>query len=355
LRGLGVILALLAASSAHGQRIQVPTPLSDPAEFPPAVPPATAQPSLAPPSVSLGDVIQPANPAWDPYADPSAQPPALYPEGGYIQPDGTVARPINLLHEVRLEHTFLVGDSANDEHLEINSTEISASFAFPFFFNPSPVVVTPGFAVHLLDGPLTPPALGDLPPRLFDAYLDAAWQPVMTSWLSADLGLRVGVYSDFEDFTSDSIRVMARGLAVASFSARFQVAAGAVYLDRNEVKILPAGGFIWVPHQDTRYEIIFPYPRVSHRLTTIGNTDVWWYAGGEYGGGSWTIKHGNGASDVIDYNDLRVFTGLELVGLRGFKAWMEAGFVWDREIIYVSTIPPFKPDDTVMVRGGVSY
>ncbi len=155
-----MILALLAASSAHGQRIQVPTPLSDPAEFPPAAPPATAQPSLAPPSVSLGDVIQPANPAWDPYADPSAEPPALYPEGGYIQPDGTVARPINLLHEVRLEHTFLVGDSANDEHLEINSTEISASFAFPFFFNPSPVVVTPGFAVHLLDGPLTPPALG---------------------------------------------------------------------------------------------------------------------------------------------------------------------------------------------------
>ena len=90
-------------------------------------------------------------------------------------------------------------------------------------------------------------------------------------------------------------------------------------------------------------------------MTTIGNTDLWWYAGGEYGGGAWTIKHANGVTDSIDYNDLRAFTGLELVGLRGFKAWAEVGFVWDREIIYVSNLAPFKPDDTIMVRGGLSY
>ncbi len=39
--------------------------------------------------------------------------------------------------------------------------------------------------------------------------------------------------------------------------------------------------------------------------------DTWWYVGGYYGGGSWTVKRANGAKESIDINDLRLVLGLE--------------------------------------------
>ncbi len=58
----------------------------------------------------------------------------------------------------------------------------------------------PGFAFHFVDVPTTTFAnFADLPPRMYDAFLDTSWKPVVTNWLSADLGVRVGVYSDFNN------------------------------------------------------------------------------------------------------------------------------------------------------------
>jgi hypothetical protein len=173
----------------------------------------------------------------------------------------------------------------------------------------------------------------------------------VNNWFSAQVGARVGVYSDFNTFNTNSIRVMGRGLGVVRLTPTLEVAAGVVYIDRVLVKILPAGGLIWVPNPDARWEILFPNPRGSRRWTTLGNTDLWYYITGEYGGGSWTSDE----AGQFDYNDLRVSGGLESIGMRGFHAFFEVGFVWNRKVIYRDGDPAFPASDTIMLRAGAAY
>src|SRR6185437_6514275 len=77
--------------------------------------------------------------------------------------------------------------------------------------------------------------------------------------------VRVGVYSDFSKINSQSVRILGRGLGIVTFSPQWQVAAGVWYLDRLTVKILPAGGVIWTPNQDTRFALLFPNPKIWQR------------------------------------------------------------------------------------------
>ncbi|MCH8923422.1 MAG: hypothetical protein IIA67_09785, partial [Planctomycetes bacterium] len=235
-----------------------------------------------------------------------------------------------------------------------DEAEVWATFAIPsFLYNPAPLMVTPGFGLHMWDGPAGP----DLPAQTYDSYLDFAWGPQIPvgGWLRADIGFRVGVFTDFDTLNSNSLRYQARGFLSFKTSPTVEWKGGVMYLDRLNVKILPAGGIIWTPHQDARYEIFFPKPKLAHRLW---NTDLaqWWvYVGGEYGGGSWTIHRVAGGKDQFDYNDIRVAVGLDRISHFGVKSFVEVAFVFDREVIYRSATPTFNPDETVMVRGGFRY
>lgn len=275
--------------------------------------------------------------------------------------------PTRFLQQIRFEQTWL--SRQTQAGLGIMDLELSGSFAIPFAQNPSPFIVTPGFAVHYWDGPNSNVyPVGnqpDLPPRAYDAYLDVGWKPVITDWLSADLGVRVGVYSDFSYVDGQSIRYPFRGLGIATLSPTMQLAAGVVYIDRFQVKILPAGGLIWTPNANSRYEILFPRPKLSHRLTTLAqyNTDIWLYLVGEYGAGAWTITRASnvangvpGAHQRIDINDFRVNLGLDVRGPRGIKGWFEVGYVWNRQVYYVESAgQSFNPGSTVLLRGGVAF
>ena len=255
------------------------------------------------------------------------------------------------------------------EELGINDVELSATFAFPMFYNSqTPLLVTPGFAVHYWEGPgvgaaaPTPPP--DLPPRTYDAYLDFAWNPQMTTWLGGELDVRIGVYSDFTDVTTEAVRFTGKGMAVLTFSPSVKVKAGVWYLDRNVVKLLPAGGICWTPNPDVYFDILFPNPKIGKRLTTWGNTDWWIYVSGDYGGGKWQITpqrtpyHRSDLRflDTFDYNDIRVAVGLEFNTLRQLHGMFEVGGAFSREVIYESYLPhAYYPNNTVFIRAGLAY
>jgi hypothetical protein len=341
---------------------------------------ATA-PNLAPGPSVYGAPAPQGVPVWDPYATgapvapapyspyaPSPYAPApytpgaepLYPEGVpsmWPQTDITqqFQHALKLVQEYRIRGTWL--PNMGDNNFEMIDAEFSATLAFPFFYEQAPVLITPGFAFHFLEGPITePPLFADLPPRVYDAYLDTGWHPQITPWLGANLGVRVGVYSDFNTFTNDSIRIMGRALGVITVTPNTQLAIGVIYLDRNEVKILPAGGFIFTPNEDTRYEILFPNPKFAKRWRTMGTSELWVYLSGEYGGGAWTVERLDGSSDSIDINDFRVALGIESVGATGLRATFEIGYVFKREIVYRSLNPDrFEPNDTLMIRTGVAF
>ncbi|MEX0676442.1 MAG: hypothetical protein WD063_05170 [Pirellulales bacterium] len=316
---------------------------------------ATGQPSFPAPQPYTAPTYSPYAPS--PYAPApyAPAPSALYPEGIQMpQPNFSFGQTLKFMQDIRLRWTWLA--PIGERFIGVNDVETNVTFAVPFFKTTSPLMVTPGFAIHFWEGPITEaPYNADLPARTYDAYLDGAWYPQVTNWLSAQVGVRVGAYTDFNTFNTNSIRIMGRGLGVVTLTPTLQFAAGVVYIDRVLIKILPAGGLIWTPNPDARYEFLFPNPRGTRRWTTLGNTDIWLYITGEYGGGSWTGQRLGGLSDQFDYNDLRVSGGIESFSLRGFHAFFEVGYAWDRKIVYRFGPPDYPASDTVMLRAGATY
>lgn len=391
------LMLVMACAPSYAQvRVRPPTPIDPESPFytpqspsatlvnqaapPPQMPPATLNPTITPAPTQFDPYGDPATqaPTLSPYATPPADgpyaqpysPPAASPyagigQGNFIQPqpaqpygqplaDGTLVPRQRLLHEIHFENTELLRFGPHG--LGITDVGLDTVFAWPLFKIMNPVFITPGFTYHSWNGPASGNFAGnpDLPPNAYDAYLDTSWHPQLTSWFSADLDVRVGVYSDFHSINGDSVRVLGRGLGIVTFSPQWQVAAGIWYLNRLTVQILPAGGVIWTPNQDTRLAILFPNPKLSRRVITLGNTDVWGYLAGEYGGGRWTVRRADGSNDLIELNDLRALAGVEWFMLSGLRGNMEIGYVFDRHIIYRSG-PKAHPSDTVLFRGGVTY
>ncbi|MAT69839.1 MAG: hypothetical protein CMJ58_09980 [Planctomycetaceae bacterium] len=311
---------------------------------PPATTPYGAQPGFAAPP--------PPSSSWS-----TGDFPLGWQGGSYVyqNPDGSQARLQRLLQEISVEHTWLAGEHAANE-LEIHRTELAATFGIPIFYNPdTPLLITPGFAFNWFEGPVDPVA--DLPPRVYDAYLDAAWAPALGERLSLDLGVRTGVWTDFNVVNSDSIRILGRGLGKFALSPRMDILAGVWYLDRNHIKLLPAGGVHWRPNTNWDAYIVFPNPKVRRRFVDVTSSKWWWYVAGEYGGGRWTIERADGSPDDFDYNDIRVITGLEWETQTQARGYIEAGYVFNRELVYARSLtPPFVTlDETVMVRVGFDF
>jgi hypothetical protein len=244
--------------------------------------------------------------------------------------------------------------------VSFNDLETSATFAVPPGWSTNPILLTPGFGLHLWDGPPSHgPGSADLPAQTYDAFLDTAWDPQFSPFFSAELGVRVGVYTDFHTLNSKSLRVMGRGLGVVNISPTLQLKLGVVYIDRIHIKLLPAGGVIWTPDPDTRWEFFFPRPKYTHRFNTTGTYQWWYYTTAEYGGGSWTIQRAAGGSDQFDYDDIEISSGIEWVpegsptALRGY---LEYGTALERDLYYRNA-PPQHLDlrNTVFVRAGISF
>jgi hypothetical protein len=404
------VLSLLSAN-AFAQRVQFPTPAQPvqmtmpPPTFggtvspppPYSTTPFPASPYAAAPAYSPAAVGPP--PAFDPYTSGNsvAPPPALPysytppppaapitpltpPPPSAVFPDGTPAYqppPIatstegywtktqRFLQEMSFEYTFLYGDHTDPNDFGVNRIELSSTFAFPMFYNiETPLLVTPGFAFNFFSGPLSgppipgPPVMAggpDLPSQVYDAYLDFAWYPRCYEWLGGEFGLRPGVFTDFDNVNSDSLRLLGRALGSVSVSPNLDVLAGVVYLDRVDVKLLPAGGVYYRPTPEWDMYLVFPNPKVRKYFTSIGNSKWYWFAAGEYGGGSWTVERQT-TDDRIDYNDIRFSGGIEWETQTFIRGHLEVGYVWDREIIFVSGDPPeFQPDDTIMIRAGIDF
>ncbi len=246
---------------------------------------------------------------------PSGSPNTLFPggllgSGSLFTGSSNVYTATRRFQGPRLRYGWL-NDGDNIDDVEMNDIDTSLVFAFPnFLYTGQPLYVVPSFGLHLISGPSSASG-ADLPPQLYDAFLDTGWQSDPNQLIGADLGVRVGVFSDFDHVTTESVRVLGKGLATFRLTPYTTLKAGVYYLDRNDLKVLPAGGLLYQPTPNTRYDIFFPQPKLAQYFATVGTQDLWGYISGEYGGGSWTIRRANGSSDSIDINDIRVILGVE--------------------------------------------
>jgi hypothetical protein len=324
-------------------------------------PPSNAAGAFAQPPATPYGATTPLGPAPPPGSFPTFGPPPpsatappqyLFPNGAPSQFD--VTQSIRFIQDVRLRHTYLAGgDDPND--LGINDSEAAVTFTVPNFLTTGqPLFISPAFALHLWDGPSDMPA--DLPPSAYSAYLDLQWASDPLLQIGAEVGFRIGVYTDFETLNQYSLRPQGLGLGVFRLKPNLTAKIGVMYLNRNKIKILPAGGLLWTPTPQVRFDFFFPQPKLATHLTTVGQYEVWGYVAGEYGGGAWTIERADETSDRVDINDVRLSSGIEWTGPRGVTGFFETGFVFRRQVIYV--VRPedsFDPGDTYMIRAGVTF
>lgn len=271
----------------------------------------------------------------------------------------TFGAPMRFFVAPRFRHTWIAAEK-DPEALGINDTDGSLLFQVPGFLGSTqPLYVVPSFSLHMWDGPKTTTA--DLPGSAYSAFLDFGWETDPQRTFGTELGFRVGAFTDFKTFNAQSIRYLGKVLGKVRLTPSSTFKIGAYWLDRNRIKLLPAVGILWVPNPDTRFDIFFPEPKLSHYVTTLGDKDVWWYVTGYYGGGAWTIERADGSSDEIDINDIRVALGVEwgknnLLRQGQRIAFAEAGYVFRRELIY-----RIRPQDNLdlqesfMVRAGFIY
>ncbi len=303
--------------------------------------------------------------AFPPEAYPSGSPNTLFPGGIFsggssLGSSGGAYNSYRLFQGPRFRYGWL-SDGTGPDDLEMNDIETSLVFAFPnFLYSGQPVYVVPSFGLHLLDGPESSGG-ADLPPQLYDAFLDTGWQSDPNRLVGFDLGLRVGVFSDFDTANSDSLRILGKGLVTFRLTPFSTFKAGVYYLDRNRIKLLPAVGLLYQPTPFTRFDIFFPQPKLARYLTTLGTQDIWGYVAGDYGGGSWSITRTDGREDSIDINDLRLLVGAEwgrndLIRNGRHTGFAEVGFVFDREVLYNNrSSDNFFPGSTFMLRFGIGY
>lgn len=226
-----------------------------------------------------------------------------------------------------------------------------ASFGLPFPSREAPVVFTPGYGLHALDGPLGL----DVPAELHDAWLELRFPRQLTERLLLDIAVAPGYYSDFERRSDDAIRITGRAVAIYDWTPTTKLALGVIYLDRNDVTVLPAAGITWQPSPDCRVELIFPRPRLAvrtYRFEALDPTGAewWYYLAGEFGGGTWAVVREDNSLDELTYRDYRVVFGLERKPTGLSPSRIETAYVFGRALEYSSNEQEFEVDSTVMAR-----
>jgi hypothetical protein len=239
--------------------------------------------------------------------------------------------------------------------VDIVELDLRAILALPIPSRKAPLLITPGFGVSILEGPTQP----DLPPVLYSAYTQFRWMCRWNPTLATDIAITPGAYSDFEQSTDEAIRLPGHGAVLWTWSPEWQALLGCAHLDRLENNILPIGGLIWTPNEDVKYEMVFPKPKLAHRIrwrkACTEEVQDWAYLSGEFGGSAWAIQRADGSNDVVDYRDWRLVLGIErqLDGRRDH--WFELGYLFSRRYLYQSSGLEHEPDDTIMLRWGRMY
>ena len=267
-----------SAATGYGTSIQPPPPTFDPYALPSTSPSPLTTPGMSPaldPSYTVPGTYSPYS-STPIYGSPyGGSPPAVFPDGvptytgdGFAVIGNTWTRTMRFMQEIHGDHTWLAR-GGGDRAMGVNTFNFWAAFAVPFYYNANPLLVTPGFQLTLWDGPVAYGAEpATLPGQTYGAYLDFAWNPRVNNWFAAELEVSPGIYTDFQHTTTQSLRILGRGLGVITITDTLQLKAGIWYIDRNLIKLLPAAGLFWTPNPDSRYEIFFPAPKLAHRCNT---------------------------------------------------------------------------------------
>ena len=237
----------------------------------------------------------------------------------------------------------------SDDGFAINSIGLQHSFLFGYDDIP-PLSITPGSSIHFWSGPFGL----DLPPRVYDAYVDIQWQPWQSERSSITLGAAPGFYGDFEIVDRTTFQWTGWLAATHRVSDKWQLQGGVAYLRQLRSNWLPIGGAIWTPDDATRFEFIFPRPKLGRMISADDRWTRWAYLAGEFGGGAWSVADTADTNVLVGYSDLRLVGGYEAFAVTGYQWQAEIGYIFARELSVDAALLA-NPVDAIMAQFSFAF
>ena len=252
----------------------------------------------------------------------------------------------------RLQFSGTWIDRGGDDGLGVSNLDTALTVAIPLGSFDNLLLVTPGFEVDFLEGA---PSLG-LPSELYNVGVDLMWRTPLNDRWGSMLAIRPGLASDFQT-SEDAFRITGRALVTWQWvPERLSLLFGVVYLDRNDLPILPGVGLIWTPTPDWRLDLIFPRPKLARRLAFLPRQrEDWAYLGGSLGGRTWAVKRPSGDPDQLTMRDYRLYLGWERILDGGSGLFAEVGIALGRVLEFEDDPLEQAFGEAVLLRGGVTY
>lgn len=187
----------------------------------------------------------------------------------------------------------------------------------------------PGGSVTWIDGD---PAL-DLPDRLYQFSIPIQIEANSESDVAFDYNITPSWFTDGVNRRPEMFRLQGAANAYYRLNPRDSLIGGFVYLNRDDIPVLPVFGML-IDDEDNgrRFELVFPQPRLMWRLSPRNGSSIWGVISGELGGGSWAIKRTDRTPDVLTYRDYRLTGGIEVRSHDGLRGMLEAGWVFGRRL-----------------------
>ncbi len=153
--------------------------------------------------------------------------------------------------------------------------------------------------------------------------------------------------------SENAFRLFGLGVANWQVGPTWSLAAGAVYLDRADLGLLPVLGVTWTPSPWWKLELTMPRPRLSRRLwKQSSEAEAWTYLAAELGGNTWAVTRADGARDELSLRSIEIQGGYEVIRA-GNRGWfIEGGYAFARRLEYEADSVELDLADAIFFRGG---
>lgn len=231
--------------------------------------------------------------------------------------------------------------------LGISASSVETQLVLPSLIPDSYLTITPGYGISRFDNP----GPHDIPDEVHDAAVGFGLRGRYSALLSYQAEVSVGAYGDFEDGSSELVRVRGYGSAMYQWNPTVDVMFGVAYVDLEDWPVLPIGGLVFRPDEDQVLSVTFPRMSYSRRLAIDGTfgrpVEYWGNVGVELTGGRWIVRRRDDTLGDLTYRDWRVTLGIQRKAIELYDLKFDVGYVFGRRIEYEDDYDSFAPDDTV--------
>lgn len=251
-------------------------------------------------------------------------------------------------HAERRPMTTIETSLSHGDGLRFGTARVSTAAMLPIDPPERMLLVKPFFAAHTLDAPL------DTPSSLYSAGINMMWLERLNDDTAVTIAVNPSVGGDDAEF-GRRLRVFAMGAVAWDWIPdELRLTAGAAWLGRRDIGVVPAAGLEWTPDENWNVSLILPRPRVARRLALSDGSEAWVYAAGAIAGGTFDVRRANGTADELSLREFQASFGVELKSDQLGRGFCEIGAGFGRELQYERGQEMVDFDPGVALRLGLT-